>query len=283
MILPSSTFVPYAFTLGALHCLSISDGCEPKLLASILKDVPEEELAQALRVRGPQPSDDITCFNCLYLESGTHHILVDAGWGQSTQRRSGLLLAGLEAAGIAPAAIDALVITHGDVDHIGGILTPDRRPVFPNATYVLPQEAWDFWANTALVARWPAPLTVFGREMLPLLREHVQVAAAGVDFLPGLRFIAAPGHRPGHSTLACESEGALLVHLADTVGAAILMEHPDWHWAYDTVPAQAARDQALVLHLAAERQALVFGPHLPYPGVGHVIPLGKGYRWQPLT
>lgn len=152
---------PFAFTLGALHCLSISDGCEPKLLASILKDVPEVELAQALR-------------------------------------------------------------------------------------------------------------------------ERVQVAAAGVEFLPGLRFIAAPGHRPGHSALMCESEGALLVHLADTMGAAILLEHPDWHWAYDTVPAQAARDQALVLQLAAERQALVFGPHLPYPGVGHVLPLGNGFRWLPV-
>jgi glyoxylase-like metal-dependent hydrolase (beta-lactamase superfamily II) len=265
-----------------MHCFAIADGSEPQPLANVLKDVPAKELARVILERGRQPSDDITYFNVLYIESAQHRILVDAGWGEGSQQRSGQLLAGLVAAGINSAAIDTVVITHGDVDHIGGLLTRDRQPVYANATYFLPQASWDFWSNSALVARWPVPLTLFGREILPLLHERLQVVPVGNEFQPGMRFLDAPGHRPGHSALAIESEGELLVHLADTVGAAILLEHPDWHWAYDAVPEQAARDQAAVAKLAVDRAAVVFSPHLPYPGVGRILPLEKGYRWQPV-
>ena len=275
------TFKNHPFTVGNFHCIAMNDGFEPTPFETVLKGVADDLISQALVARGNLPCDAITFFNCLYIETGQKRILVDAGWGQGTQRRHGVLLESLQADGISPAEIDFLVITHGDVDHIGGILTSENQLTFPNAKVVLLKEAWDFWCNDALVARWPVGLTVFGRTIFPLIRDRVQIIENGQEFLPGLRLIHAPGHRPGHTVIAVESNGEHLYHLADTVGHAILMEHPEWTWTMDARPELAVNDKKSLLQLAADQNARVFGSHLPFPGVGRLIAQGDGWRWEP--
>ncbi len=273
----------YHFQVGAMSCVAINDGTEMNPIESVVKGVAPEELRQALVERGESPTEAVTYFNVLYIRADRHRILVDAGWGQGTQRRDGALLDRLQAEGIALGDVDLIVLTHEDVDHIGGIVGADHRLVFPNATYVLPQEAWDFWSNEPLVAKWPPFLTDFARSTLPAIRDRLQIVAPGAEFLPGFSFIPAPGHRPGHAAVAVASSGEHLIHLADIVGHPILMEHPSWPSAYDAVPAQGTRDKSGILAQAVSQQALLFGSHLPFPGVGRSVPLGDGWRWQPLA
>jgi glyoxylase-like metal-dependent hydrolase (beta-lactamase superfamily II) len=272
----------YHFRIGALSCTAINDGTEVAALESVFIDAPLESVKQALVERGYPENEALVSFNCLYIQSGAQRILVDAGWGQGVQRRDGALLAGLQDEGVEAADIDLIVITHGDVDHIGGILRSDQQLTFSNAEYVLSREAWDFWNNAAVIARWPEFLTYFGRVTLPLIRERVKVVEAGVEFLPGLRLLGAPGHRPGHSAVEITSAGEQLFHLADVVGHPILMEHPTWHWYADYRTDQAEKDHAQFLNQAVEQQTLVFGSHLPFPGIGRVSKLGDGWRWLPV-
>jgi glyoxylase-like metal-dependent hydrolase (beta-lactamase superfamily II) len=185
--------------------------------------------------------------------------------------------------GISPEGIDDVILTHADVDHIGGILRADGGLTFPNAGYILARSAWTFWSNQAIVARWPEFLTFFGRVTLPLIRERIQVVDEGSEFLPGFRFVPAPGHRPGHTPLTVESRGEHFLHLADTVGHPLFMQHPEWHWYADFQPPQAEQDKQRILAQAVEERALVFGSHLPFPGVGRVIQQGETWRWQPAT
>ncbi len=34
---------------------------------------------------------------------------------------------------------------------------------------------------------------------------------------------------------------------------------------------------------AAEERSLVLAFHFPFPSVGHVVKLGKGWKWQPMA
>lgn len=271
----------FHFRVGALQCTALSDGMDTVPAESIVRDVPLDAWRQALLEHGDSPSEAMVYFNNLLIQTGGQRILVDAGWGQGTQRRNGDLLARLQEEGLAAGDIDTIVLTHADVDHMGGLTTPDQQLVFPNARYILPKDAWDFWTNAPLLAKWPPFLTVFARSAFPLIRSKTQVVQAGEEFLPGFQLFPAPGHRPGHATLRAASEGEVLLHAADTLGHPILMERPGWHWYADANDAQAEKDKALLLNRAVAENAVVFGSHLPFPGVGRVVPLGEGWRWQP--
>jgi glyoxylase-like metal-dependent hydrolase (beta-lactamase superfamily II) len=197
----------YHFRVGTLKCIAVNDGTEIVPAESVVKDVPAEQWSQALFEGGYSPTQSVVYFNCLTIQSDRHRILVDAGWGRGTQRRDGALLDRLKTEGIAPADVDSIVITHGDVDHIGGITTSDNQLVFPKASYILSKEAWDFWSNQAVVARWPESLTVFGRKTLPLIRDRVKVVAPG-DYVVR-RAPAAPGGPRRASNLDGTSHVAL--------------------------------------------------------------------------
>lgn len=276
-----STSANFHFDVGDIHCIAIQDGFEIVPLESVIKDLPLEVFRQALGEAGYSQGESTVYFNVLAIQAGVRQMLVDAGWGRGVQRRDGDLLERLRDEGISPEQIDNVILTHADVDHIGGILRADGQLTFPNAGYFLARDAWNFWSNQAVVARWPEFLTFFGRVTLPLIRERIKIVDAGVEILPGFRFVPAPGHRPGHTPLAAESRGKRLLHLADTVGHPLFMQHPEWHWYADFQPAQAEQDKRQLLSQAVAQDALVFGSHLPFPGVGRVIPQRETWRWQP--
>ena len=272
----------YHFKVGTLQCIAISDGTDVNTAENLIKDVPAEQVRQAFLERGLSPTEIRTYFNCLYIQTDRQRVLVDAGWGQGTGRRNGALLAGLQVEGITPADINTVVITHTDFDHVAGLMTPDNQVVFANADLILSKEAWNFWTDESILAQLPEHLTVFGRKTLPIIRDQLKVVESGIEFLPGFQLISASGHRPGHAVLWITSSGEYLLHLADAVGHPLLMENPGWRWSYDANPKQAEKDRRLLLNQAVARQALGFGSHLPFPGVGRPIPQGEGWRWQPL-
>jgi glyoxylase-like metal-dependent hydrolase (beta-lactamase superfamily II) len=270
------------FKIGNLNCTVICDEAGSNPPANVFIDVPPDQLARALEEHGFPPGEVPNSYNVLTIQSGSKRILVDTGLGKGTQWKDGRLLDGLQAQCIDPASVDVVVITHGDGDHVGGILTAVGQPVFPNAEYILLQEAWDFWCSPQAVSRLPEPRTAFGRKILPLIRERVRPCAAGEEFLPGFQLISVPGHRPGHSAISIRSNGDLLIHVADSIGNPLLLEHPDWHWGFDSDADRAGEDRRMLMRMAVEQKALVFCSHMPYPGVGHILAKGDAWVWQPL-
>ncbi len=295
----------YHFQVGGLNCIAMSDCVGSMLGQCVVKDVPPDRVNEVFAAHGISQTETVFYYNCLYIQTDQHRILIDAGIGRSARqqdsavldrleaegklplprsaipRLEGVLLDRLQAESLAPADIDRVIITHFDGDHVGG-LTANNQPVYPNADYILLKEAWDFWSDAARVAQWPEFLMAAGRRTLPLIQDRLQIVEAGVEFLPGFRLLLVPGHRPGHTAVAITSAGQHLIHVADTIGHLLLIEYPHWHGFADINHDQAAQDRIQLLSLAVEQQALVFGSHLPFPGVGRVIPQGEGWRWQPL-
>jgi glyoxylase-like metal-dependent hydrolase (beta-lactamase superfamily II) len=116
-----------------------------------------------------------------------------------------------------------------------------------------------------------------------LIHNRVEVAGIESDFMPGFRIIPAIGLRPGHAALFIASQGEQLIHLADTMPHPILIDHQEWRWPYHSFPEEASKNKMQLLDVAAKTDALVFGSHFPFLGLG-IIPLEKeNYRWKPIS
>lgn len=103
-----------------------------------------------------------------------------------------------------------------------------------------------------------------------------------VLIVPGIHAVAAPGHTPGHMALAISSGGEQLLCISDTALHPIHVEHPDWCAVVDFAPQQVVTTRRRLFKRAANEKALVLGFHFPFPGLGHVIPKGDGWQWQPI-
>ena len=271
------------FEIGKYHCICIQDREDPASVADIVKDITQEEWDRTLREHRLPPDGMLSSyFNNLLVQTGEYNLLMDAGVGQWIFPGGSALVERLADEGISPTEIDRIVLTHTDADHVGGLLTADGELQFPNARYILPKAIAEYWTDPAVVASLDEESAVFPRKIFPAIRDRSQVAPEGDEFLPGFRLHKAPGHRAGHTALEITSDGETLLHLADTIGHPLLLEVPDWEWTYDENPEQSRQDKQALLSLAVERQALVFAAHMPFPGIGHIVKMGDGWKWLPI-
>src|SRR5271167_2152996 len=116
----------YRVKIGDFQATVISDGQGPIPVSPILvMNASEAELAPVLRANFMQPVIQATN-NPLVVDTGRERILVDTGFGEKIGPPFGSfpqLEANLVRAGITPESIDLVVISHGHLDHIGGLVT----------------------------------------------------------------------------------------------------------------------------------------------------------------
>ena len=81
--------------------------------------------------------------------------LIDTGLGDLAPRTAGQSRRNLAAAGIEPAAIDTVVISHFHGDHINGLRWKDGTAAFPKARVMVPEAEWAFWMDEGQMSRAP--------------------------------------------------------------------------------------------------------------------------------
>src|SRR3984957_9352535 len=124
----------YRFKIGDFQATVISDGQGPIPVSPIfvMKDS-GAEVAPVLRANFMQPVIQATN-NPLVVDTGRERILGDSGFGYKIGPPFGSfprLQANLARAGIAPESIDLVAVSHGHLDHIGGLVTKKGAPPFP--------------------------------------------------------------------------------------------------------------------------------------------------------
>jgi N-acyl homoserine lactone hydrolase len=154
--------------------------------------------------------------------------------------------------GLTPADIDAVILTHSDIDHWGSVHLFHDVPVLIGADDRAQPHPRHFGVSGPQLP-WP-----------DLDWRHV---AGDVTLLPGLTLLATPGHAPGHLSVLLDlpETGAVLL-TADAISRpAEVAEGFGSAWN----PALAAASATRILGIAKDRQAMVIWGHCPdqWPGL----------------
>lgn len=274
----------YRFPLGDLACTVVSDGhlLLPTTVLGVNAD--RAEVTAFLEAHYESAETAYAHANALVVDAGPSRVLVDVGSGSGFQPTAGRLLANLAAAGIDPASITHVVITHAHPDHLFGILGA-AGAILPQAEVVIGAAEHGFWTAEGLAAQFPEAmrfLVTGAVASLEAVKDRLVLAADGAEVAPGVRLMATPGHTPGHmSVLVTSGPRSLLVTGDAATHAYISFERPGWAFGFDADPEGAIATRRRLLDMAASDRVTLLGFHFPFPGIGHAVREGDAFRYLP--
>jgi glyoxylase-like metal-dependent hydrolase (beta-lactamase superfamily II) len=273
----------YRFDLGAAEVTVVSDGPLPLGDPSgTFLGVPKEEVKKMLSDNFLSPDNVVLEQNSPIVNKGDKLVLFDTGMGTSKAfgPTTGRQQKSMAEAGIKPEDIDAVVCSHAHIDHIGGIVGADDKPLFPNAQVYIAQSDFDFWTDEGKMGSPLKDFIIHARKNLLPVRDRLVYFKDGQEFLPGIQAMATPGHTVGHHIFMVTSEGKSFAFLGDlSHHAVLLLEKPRMEFAYDTDPKMAANTRVKMLDMLAANKTAVMSYHFAWPGYGHVVKNGDGFRY----
>jgi glyoxylase-like metal-dependent hydrolase (beta-lactamase superfamily II) len=281
----------YRYRIGTFELTALYDGIWYRPITDkFIRNAPFAEVERALDAAF-MPHDKLaTPFTTLIVNTGAKTVLIDTGTGGQISPTAGALGDNLVAAGIAPQAVDLIVISHFHPDHINGIKDKDNALVFANAEIMVPAPEWSYWMDDGNMNAAPADAKLTFRNQRRIFSDiaaQVTQFEPGQVVAPGIETLPAPGHTPGHTVFAIHSGDHSLMVLSDTAQhPAVFARHPDWQAAFDVDGAAAVATRKRLFDRAAADRMLVTGYHFPFPACGHLVKTASGYEhvpaeWQP--
>jgi glyoxylase-like metal-dependent hydrolase (beta-lactamase superfamily II) len=277
---PAKGFVTYK--VGAAEVTALYDGIwekphDPAFIANAsVEDV------KAAMVKAGLPADFVSIpFTVLVIKTGGKTIMCDSGTGGQVQPTAGKLAANMKAAGIDPAKIETILISHCHPDHIFGLMEKDtNKPVYPNAELIISDVEYKFWTDPAVIDRLPEARKGLARRIQAVFPtwKNIRQVEGEPEVAPGIRFVSSPGHTPGHRAFHLSSGSNQLMISNDTAYVpALVVANPGWHGQYDQNAAMAEESRRKLLDRVIADKVMICGYHFPFPGAGTIGKDGSGY------
>ena len=277
----------FRMMLGEVEVTAISDGTTDlpvdSLLTNTNKQTVNKELA-ASYLKSPLE----TSFNGYVINTGSKLVLIDTGAGNLFGPTLGNFVANLKASGYTPDQIDEIYITHMHPDHVGG-LSKDGKAAFPNAVVRADQREADYWLSAANLEKADKNAKGFFQGAQASLAPYVASGqfkpfSGNVELVPGITAHVGKGHTPGHAEYIVESKGQKLVLIGDLIHVgAVQFAHPSVTIAFDSDSKSAEAERKAEFAAAAKDGYILGAAHIQFPGLGHVVKDGAGYRWIPVN
>jgi len=259
------------FTIGDFQAAALRDGglSVPNDNKTLAINKTKAEVDPVLAANN-LPTDQLSLsVEPLIVRTTDKVLLFDTGAGKLFGPTVGMLPATMAAAGIDPASVTDIFISHAHGDHIGGLVNDAGALAFPNAAIHISAAEWGaMQADTNLAA------------IVTAITPKVAAFEAGADVVPGVKAVDIKGHTPGHSGYLITSNDQSLLYIGDMAHHSVIsVQQPDWTIAFDGDAPTAQASRKDVIASAADSGQRIYAPHFPFPGLGRFEKKGEGYVW----
>lgn len=267
------------FKVGSTEVIQLFDGTWEKAHdPGFVKNATLDEVKAGLKAGGLTDAYVPIPFTVTAVKMKGKLVLFDSGTGAQVAPTAGNITKKdlWKKAGIDPAKVDTIVMTHFHPDHISGLMAKDTNaPIFPNATIYVPDAEYKFWT---------APTTTAGaakriQAVFPTWK-NIKTFEGTKEIVPGVQPINTNGHTPGHTSYAVGSGANRLYVLGDVTNIpALFVKNPQWHAVFDTDAALAETNRRKIMDRMIQEKAVMTGYHYGMPGAGTIKKDGKGYAF----
>ena len=272
-----------AINLGEAALRTVSDGFLTLPSGLIFAAMPPDELSSVLERYEIEPTNLTPECNLALFEDGERTVLFDAGSGPDFMPSAGTLLEGLDALGLSPGDVTDIVFTHAHPDHIWGLIDDFDDLTFPDATYRMGRDEWDYWWNPDTVDTIGEARTAFAvgaRRRLERIEDRVIRFDDGDEVLPGIAALLTPGHTPGHMAFEIRQGGTSALIVGDAIGNHhVAFAKPNWESGSDQDPERAVQSRRMLFDRLTAEDLPMIGFHLPGGGIGRAEMDGDGFRF----
>jgi glyoxylase-like metal-dependent hydrolase (beta-lactamase superfamily II) len=278
----------HKYKVGSVEVTALYDGIwkkphDPAFIKNASVDDTKAALAKAGMTTDYMPIP----LAVIVLKVGDKLIMVDSGSGVGQWQPTAVDLPGnMKAAGIDPAKISTILISHFHPDHIFGLMEKGTNaPVYPNAELVVNATEYKWWTEPGRVEKLPEARKPLGQRINTVFPtwKNFKLVEGEKEVAPGIRLLNAPGHTPGHSAFLLASGNQQLMISNDTAYVpALLAPHPEWMGAYDQDGPLAVETRRKLIDRVITDKIAICGAHFPFPGAGAFVKDGTGYAFTPV-
>lgn len=280
----------YKCKIGDFECTIFKDFLFKYLAKDFFINADKTELNESLLKYNVSPDHIPSPFIVMLLQEGNRKILIDSGIGFSKDPIifrdkeyvwKGQLNHLLKKENVDPNEITDVIITHFHPDHIGGVFSSENQLIFPNATFHMHQNEWNYWHSSLSDNQPPLFKYFIEKNISPLKNKNIHLINHDYQILgKDIISVNAEGHTEGQIALIIGNKNDHLLYISDAFLHPLHIEKLNWQTNYDLDQKKAKNTRLKLLDLAYKGNMRINAFHFDFPGIGKVQQKNSNWSWN---